>query len=94
MLNALVAPPSGNTYVSVDSKCWGGGTLTQIPHTTASTSTGGVHLRAPVAHTATSTAPTLTAATLTMPSQIQQQHQRRTGGRRPIKDERVRFFVK
>lgn len=84
----LVQPATGNTYVSVDSKCWGGGTLTQIPHTSSSSSssssTSGVHLRPPTAHTATST-----ATTLTMPSQIQEQHQRRTGGRRPIKDERL-----
>ncbi|XP_045120522.1 transcription factor kayak-like isoform X2 [Portunus trituberculatus] len=82
----LVQPATGNTYVSVDSRCWGGGTLTQIPHTTsASTSSAsGVNLRAPTAHTATST-----TATLTMPSQIQVQQPRRTGGRRPIKDERI-----
>ncbi|XP_063878487.1 transcription factor kayak-like isoform X3 [Scylla paramamosain] len=82
----LVQPTTGNTYVSVDSRCWGGGTLTQIPHTTsASTSSAsGVHLRAPTAHTATST-----TTTLTMPSQIQVQPPRRTGGRRPIKDEKV-----
>ncbi|KAK8395227.1 hypothetical protein O3P69_006146 [Scylla paramamosain] len=82
----LVQPTTGNTYVSVDSRCWGGGTLTQIPHTTsASTSSAsGVHLRAPTAHTATST-----TTTLTMPSQIQVQPPRRTGGRRPIKDEKI-----
>ncbi|KAG0714505.1 Transcription factor kayak, isoforms A/B/F [Chionoecetes opilio] len=86
MLNTLISPPSGNTYVSVDSKCWGGGTLTQIPHTSSS-STGGVDLRAPpAAHTANSTAPTLT-----MPSQIQQQQQRRTGGRRPNNSDKVTY---
>lgn len=81
----LVQPTSGNTYVSVDSKCWGGGTLTQIPHTTAAST--GVHLRAPPAAHAANSPP----APLTMPSQISQQHQtqRRTGGRRPIKDERI-----
>ncbi|KAK7081150.1 hypothetical protein SK128_006545 [Halocaridina rubra] len=80
----LVQPNGGSTYVSVDSKCWGGGTLTQIPHTssstssstTASSSTGVIHVRS---------AP----PTLEMPAQVQQQPSRRVGGRRPLKDEKI-----
>lgn len=81
----LVQPNGGSTYVSVDSKCWGGGTLTQIPHTSANTSSSSTdvltHVRPSSVH------PSLTSA-LEMPSQIQQPP-RRMGGRRPVKDERL-----
>ncbi|KAK4286974.1 hypothetical protein Pmani_039945 [Petrolisthes manimaculis] len=93
--------PSGNTFVSVDSKCWGGGTLTQVANTSTSSSSsssssaggvGGVFLRnAPSPATAaqpTTSAATTTTHHLTMPAQIQQhQPPRRTGGRRPFKDD-------
>ncbi|XP_069161646.1 transcription factor kayak isoform X2 [Procambarus clarkii] len=88
----LVQPTAGNTFISVDSKCWGGGTLTQIPHTSNSSSSstsssgggGGVSsIRG--AHGSASP-----GASLSMPSQVhQQQPGRRMGGRRPIKDERL-----
>ncbi|KAK3861700.1 hypothetical protein Pcinc_032367 [Petrolisthes cinctipes] len=95
--------PSGNTFVSVDSKCWGGGTLTQVANTSTSSSSsssssaagvGGVLLRnAPSPATAaqpTTSAATTTSHHLTMPAQIQQhQPPRRTGGRRPLKDDRL-----
>ncbi|XP_042216398.1 transcription factor kayak-like isoform X2 [Homarus americanus] len=88
----LVQPTAGNTFISVDSKCWGGGTLTQIPHTSSSSSSsstsssgGGVQVRAPLVHTSTSS-----GVSLNMPSQVQQPP-RRMGGRRPIKDEKLSY---
>ncbi|XP_063594653.1 transcription factor kayak-like isoform X5 [Penaeus indicus] len=91
----LVQPTASSTYISVDSKCWGGGTLTQVPAPTssssssassASSSTGVVQVRPQ-----SSLISANPGQALNMPAQIQQAPVRRTGGRRPVKDEKVNF---
>ncbi|XP_042875081.1 transcription factor kayak-like isoform X2 [Penaeus japonicus] len=89
----LVQPTASSTFISVDSKCWGGGTLTQVPAPTssssssassASSSSGVVQVR-PQSSLISAT----TGQALNMPAQIQQAPVRRTGGRRPVKDEKL-----